>query len=70
MEMHIRSGWMPLVNQLMNELDQLVPGWKIVEVKEKFGVLCFNVSLPDGPNVDEARHRIQTVEWLCDTNPL
>ena len=54
----VGSGWMPLVNQLLDDLLEL--GWDgaVYDVKEKFGGLRFYI----GAGSDEIHERIQQAE--------
>ena len=54
----VGSGWMPLVNQLLDDLLEL--GWDgaVYQVKEKFGGLRFYI----GAGSDEIHERIQQAE--------
>jgi hypothetical protein len=41
---HVGDGWKPIVTELHNKLIKLVPEYKILQVKEKFGQLRYYTS--------------------------
>lgn len=43
----ILAGWVDLLDDVIEQLDQVVPSWQVVQVKEKFGRLRLAVRLPD-----------------------
>lgn len=45
----VGRGWWPLIRELEAKLDQKFPDWAPVQVKEKFGSLCFFAN-PNGPD--------------------
>lgn len=41
-------GWYPILDELQARLSELVPGYEVQQVKEKFGTLRFYWSWPEG----------------------
>lgn len=39
--LEFNRGWDEIVLDLANELDEIAPGWKPLQIKEKFGLLRF-----------------------------
>lgn len=44
----VGPGWLPLVEGLITELDELYPGWSCEQIKEKYGGLRFYAEPPEG----------------------
>lgn len=53
--------WYPAIRRAHDRLTQEVPGYKIVQIKDKFGGLRFYYSLPDDLNTDEYRGRADRI---------
>jgi hypothetical protein len=43
----VGDGWKPLVEDLDRELSQIVPGYEILQVKQKLGGLRYYVAYPE-----------------------
>ncbi len=71
----IDLGWEPLVEEVTSRLDDLIPGWMPIQVKQKFGTLRFYFTTPvDAPEerkgqardlVDEAERKSSTICERC-----
>lgn len=44
---YVCLGWAGIVTRLVADLDDVVPGWRVTQVKEKFGGLRFGITLSD-----------------------
>ncbi len=64
-EVECGEGWDDLVARLDRDLCRLVPGYRLVQVKQKFGGLRYYVDLPEGTTPEmlaEAQARIDEAE--------
>lgn len=43
----VDKGWMPLVRALDKKLTKLIPGYEVLQVKEKFGGLRYYIEIPN-----------------------
>ena len=59
--LEFNRGWDQIVIDLANELDEIAPGWKPTQIKEKFGVLRFYWELSEEA-LDRAEDAIRRAE--------
>lgn len=50
------EGWWPIIAALDRDLRQIVPSYRVDQVKEKFGTLRYYINM--GPQDDETRERV------------
>ena len=53
--------WFPAIENAHKNLSLIIPGYNIVQIKDKFGGLRFYYDLPDELNTDEYRARADRV---------
>ena len=53
--------WYPAVSEAHEQLNRVVPGYRIDQIKEKFGELRYYYSLPDEINTEEYRAKADCV---------
>lgn len=54
---YVCLAWADIVTRLAADLDDATPGWRVMQVKEKFGGLRFGVTLPEGLTLEQ-RERV------------
>jgi hypothetical protein len=62
------SEWVPVIDRLDKDLTALVPGYRLVLVKSKFGGLRYYVDWPAGvagEDIEKARALIEAAEQAC-----
>jgi hypothetical protein len=60
-------GWRPIVRDLIADLNEIIPGYKILQVKEKFGTLRFYYTVPQDASEEAKRSaeaRVDEAEGL------
>jgi hypothetical protein len=63
------TAWVPVIDQLDKDLTALVPGYRLVQVKAKFGGLRYYVDWPAGVTsevIEQAESLIQAAEQACE----
>lgn len=64
----VGPGWFPIIEELERDLEEMVPGYRVVQVKEKFGGLRYYADPPlDAPEETwrEMQKRIDAAETLA-----
>lgn len=61
---NVGPGWQPIIDTLEERLGQIAPGYKVVQIKEKFGGLRYYVALPQGSDWEAAQRAISEAEGL------
>jgi hypothetical protein len=56
------DGWIPLITELHNKLIQIDPNYRVYQIKEKFGMLCFYYAISNPDLHNEVRDLVQEYE--------
>jgi hypothetical protein len=56
------DGWLPLLEELHTELIKIDPNYRVYQVKEKFGALCFYYAISNPELYNQVRDLVQSYE--------
>jgi hypothetical protein len=56
------DGWLPLLEELHNNLVKIDPNYRVYQVKEKFGALCFYYAISNPELYNQVRDLVQSYE--------
>jgi hypothetical protein len=62
---NVGPGWQPLLEEAISYLDEHIPGWQIIQIKEKFAGLRFYwdaLGDPDPQVLEDARKFVYDLE--------
>lgn len=62
--------WEAVLREADRQLQELVPGYNIAQIKEKFGGLRFYIDLPEGTSADVCARAWEIESWAERTAPM